>query len=200
MTENEGGSGRSQLTELVAGHLTIEDDSTLWTAVIGSVYADAEYLCSLNPAGKVISTIIGCCSHWLRPHQTRWTADGGFAWPTGYGGSRFSRLGLPVHDWEVELWWSADTGWEAEPPRAWDRRRKRAQFRVSVPARSVRHKQAAVFTIWMPGSPPLPNVQLVQFYGFRQQGTSWSCTAASERGRAYEGQGSGRSTVKCWLS
>jgi hypothetical protein len=186
MEEKEGDSSRIVLIELVSRHLTTEDDPALWNAVIEAIYTDAEYLCSFNPEGKVISTIIGCCSHWLRPHQTRWTADGGFAWPAGYGGDQYSRLGYPLHDWEVELWWSAEIGWKAEPPRASIPQRKRAQFRVSVPARSTRHRQAAVFTVWWPGSPPRPKAQLLQFYGFRQQGTAWSCTATSERKTAYE--------------
>jgi hypothetical protein len=27
---------------------------------------------------------IGYCHRWISPHQTPWSADGGFAWPFGY--------------------------------------------------------------------------------------------------------------------
>lgn len=177
---------RIAVVELLERHLTQDDDPQLWAAVVETVYSDAEYLCSLNSTSATISTTIGCCSHWLRPHQTRWTADGGFAWPTGYGGREFSRTGLPLHDWEVELWWNAEGRWEPKPPPGLHPRRVNLQLRVSVPARSTRHEQAAVFTIWMPGSPPLPQKQLLQFYGFRRQETGWLCTAVTDRRTAYE--------------
>ena len=33
------------------------------------------------------------------------TADGGFEWPSGYDGPAYSRLGLPEHDWTIQLVW-----------------------------------------------------------------------------------------------
>jgi hypothetical protein len=50
-------------------------------------------------------------------------------------------------------------------------------FRVAVPSRTCRHRQAAVHTVWRPGAPPLPRVEVMQFYGFRRQTAKWSCTA-----------------------
>src|SRR5881275_1785645 len=98
-----GRGGR--MTDMVPlERLSADDDPDLWAVVLETI------LLELGPApGAMVE--VGRCSHWLRPHQTRWTADGGFACPAGYGGSRFSRSGYPLHDWEVELWWSAETGW-----------------------------------------------------------------------------------------
>src|SRR4051812_22170100 len=79
--------------------LGADDDPALWWAVVNSVYTDAQVLCRLVPRTWAVVTQLGRCSHWLRPHQTRWSADGGFAWLTGYGGRRSSRLGLPEFDW-----------------------------------------------------------------------------------------------------
>lgn len=75
----------------IAQNLNAEDDPELWQVVIDTILADLQ-------AANGITVEIGRCSHWLRPHQTRWTADGGFAWPTGYGGTAFSRTGLPLFD------------------------------------------------------------------------------------------------------
>ncbi|MCG6987828.1 MAG: hypothetical protein LJF06_06575, partial [Gemmatimonadetes bacterium] len=81
----------SVLVPLLGG----EDDLELWATVVAEVYEDAEYLCRYNPSRRWIETEIGAGSHWLRPHQTRWTADGGFAYPVGYEGGRFSTWSLP---------------------------------------------------------------------------------------------------------
>jgi hypothetical protein len=55
-----------------------------------------------------ITVEVGRCSHWLRPHQSQWTADGGFAWACGYrcgsGGHHYSAL--PQFDWSVVLRWN----------------------------------------------------------------------------------------------
>lgn len=158
------------ITPLLCG----EDDTALWSAVVNTIYTDAYALCrSVTGRGRVL-TQLGRCSHWLRPHQTRWPEGGGFAWPTGYDGHRFSRSGLPEFDW-FRLWeWLPDSGgWEAvngapQPGHL--------LFRVAVPSRSRRHRQAAVHSVWQPGPPPRPQVQLSQFYGFREQ-EGWLCTA-----------------------
>jgi hypothetical protein len=116
-----------------------EDDPALWSAVIDAVYPDARALCRVVPAGWAVATQLGRCSHWLRPHQTRWTADGGFTWPTGYGGPRWSRVGLPEFDWSREWCWRPEAGWEAADAVPGPRR---VVLRVAVPARSRRHRQA----------------------------------------------------------
>jgi hypothetical protein len=162
-----------------------EDDPELWAVVVNTVYSDAQALCRLVTGRGRVVTRLGRCSHWLRPHQTRWPAEGGFAWPTGYDGPRFSRSGLPEFDWCAQWEWQPDGGgWT---PVASEPGAGQLVFRVAVPARSCRHSQAAVHSVWQPGPPPRPRVPLVQFYGFRRR-SGWSCTAyrASPSDRVYE--------------
>ncbi len=162
-----------------------EDDPALWAAVVNAVYPDARRLCRFIAGRGRVLTRLGRCSHWLRPNQTRWAADGGFAWPTGYGGPRFSRNGLPEFDWFGQWEWCPESStWMVA---AGDPSPGHFMFRVTVPARSRRHRQAAVHSIWQPGTPPQPRAPLVQFYGFRER-SGWSCTAycASPSERVYE--------------
>lgn len=154
-----------------------DDDPGLWSAVVNTVYGDALALCRGVDSGDRVVTQIGRCSHWLRPHQSRWSADGGFAWPTGYDGAGFSRAGLPEFDWSGFLSWSpASQAWQ---PSTGEPKRGQLVFRVAVPSRSRRHRQAAIHSTWRPGAPPRPRTALTQFYGFRQRIGGWSCTAYS---------------------
>jgi hypothetical protein len=132
-------------------HLTSDDDPLLWELVWETLVAEASALTPLEklPAKQFLK--IGCCSHWFRPHQSRWTAMGGFAWPSGWHNvSGFSKRGLPELDWSVlyentaGVWQSADkfSG------------KDRLEIRVSVPARTARHNQAAIHSLWMPGNQP----------------------------------------------
>jgi hypothetical protein len=110
--------------------------------------------------------VAGACSHWLRPHQTRWTKAGGFAYPDGY------RNFEPEFDWSVVLLFR-DEQWV---PVA----RKRPTFlHVVIPSRTARHKQAAIYTRWLPAKETI-------LYGFRQLDGKWRCVAVSDevaRGR-----------------
>jgi len=131
---------------------------------------------------------IGACSHWWRPHQRRWTAAGGFAWPTGYKGVAGYSDGLPEFDWSVIL------SFDGERWKRIDKfsGKKQAILRVAVPARTggsvllhltkksmdefsekrtcrglasrtARHKQAAIHSVWSTSRQP-------EFYGFRVVG------------------------------
>src|SRR4051794_8964221 len=92
--------------EGLAGYLDEDDDPDLWRAALRYVLAE------LKP-GPDILVEVGRCSHWLRPHQSRWKADGGFAWPTGYGsgGGGYSVSALPEFDWSVVMGWNGSE-WE----------------------------------------------------------------------------------------
>src|SRR5690348_6387678 len=116
--------------QLLLDRLDDEDDPALWAVALDHILAELEK--------KPETTVeIGRCSHWLRPHQTRWTADGGFAWPSGYGGHGYSRLGLPLFDWSVVVQWSGEQ-WVSplKQPRA-------IGLRITIPSRTTRHSQAA---------------------------------------------------------
>jgi len=139
-----------------------EDDPTLWEAVLAEVFAGLAV-----PDGYVIE--VGRCSHWLRPHQTRWSADGGFAWPTGYGGGAggYSRLGLPQRDWAVALrrlgdrWMAVLNGLP------------KFQVRITIPSRTRRHRQAAIHVLWRVGKE-----KRLPFFGFRNRPEGWRSTAS----------------------
>jgi hypothetical protein len=168
-------------------HLGVEDDQSFWEVAINNVFRDADFLCRRTSSGNVIVARIGACSHWLRPHQTRWAADGGFAWPTGYGGTGFSRLGLPEFDWFITRKWNGLTSsWE---PETGSLRTGYLVFRVTLPTRTARHLQAALHTLWTPGPPTAPRQQLLQFYGFRKKEGLWLGTAYRGNERQYERTG-----------
>lgn len=162
-----------QFRDGIMAHLEADDDPALWQVAVSCIIGDAQFIC---PAcGKQIVAQIGRCSHWLRPHQTRWTADGGFAWPTGYGGTRFSRSGLPEFDWHVYWeWLPEDREWKFLEPGP---EKGAIRLRIAVPSRTNAHHQAAVHTLWTPGSPTTPRKPVVQFYGFRKHEVAWGCTA-----------------------
>jgi hypothetical protein len=164
--------------------LSADDDAVLWEQVL-KVLAEEASILELVADGSQLYVEVGVCSHWLRPHQTRWTAAGGFAWPVGYGGTRFSRTGLPLFDWSVRLQFNpAPAGWivPEKPPT------KRSVFvRVAVPARTARHRQAAVHTVWPPKTLDVKRERTV-FYGFRNSDGVWELKACS-RDREPRGAG-----------
>lgn len=102
-------------------------------------------------------------------------------------GASHSREGVPVNDrWSVEGRWRPDFGrWSLDGLGQGESRQRSFHFHVSVPARSRQHEQAAVYTLWSPGTPPVPRDELVQFYGFRKKPSGWECTAESEGGAAH---------------
>jgi hypothetical protein len=165
-------------------HLGVGDDRVFWEAAIDVIFRDADFLCRRQDRRDVIVAQVGACSHWLRPHQTRWTADGGFAWPIGYGGTGFSRLGLPEFDWFIKRRWDRLTSsWQPERDTP---RTDCLVFRVALPTRTTRHLQAVVHTVWTPGPPVSPRRQLLQFYGFRKKKGRWLCTAYRGNDGLYE--------------
>lgn len=99
------------------------------------------------------------------------TADGGFAWPSGYGGGAggYSHLPLPQFDWSVVLGWSGSE-WEVV-----ERRSVPTAVRIAIPSRTRRHRQAAIHTLWHTG----PEKEWV-FHGFRRRDEGWACTASKE--------------------
>lgn len=158
------GIGEGAALDLLLRHLRRNDDPTLWRMAVGHILSEL-------PVKTDTLVEIGRCSHWLRPHQTRWTANGGFAWPTGYGSAQggFSRDALPQFDWSVTLAWTGHA-WQM----AQDKSAKPA-IRITIPSRTSWHEQAAVHTVWMTG-----REKERRFYGFRRTDGGWRCTAESE--------------------
>jgi hypothetical protein len=149
------------MEELLCDYLGLEDDPALWEAVVAEVFAGFTL-----PGGFAFE--VGRCSHWLRPHQLRWSAAGGFAVPAGYGsgGGGYSSLGLPQFDWSVILE-KTSAGWQIV------RRQSRCYpLRLTLPGRSRRHSQAAIHALWRSGKESQR-----QFFGFRKNPDGWICAA-----------------------
>jgi hypothetical protein len=160
------------LHPLIAEHLTGDDDPDLWDVATTTLLAEAA-AAAVDTREEVYAQI-GCCHHWISPHHPiRWTADGGFAWPFGYDKTTtgWSYRALPAFTWSESLRWTGD-GWE--PGRTG---RRCLVFRVAIPARTARHLQAAVHTIWTPRS-PTDREKVVQLFGFRKREGLWSLTAS----------------------
>ena len=143
--------------------LDLNDDAEFWQVALNHILSEVE-------KDTQVFVEVGRCSHWLRPHQSRWTADGGFAWPTGYGSGNggYSNSALPEFDWSVVLGWTGTS---------WDRVKRqsiRHSLRVTIPSRTKRHQQAAVHTLWHTG-----REKEVVFYGFRKREHVWTCTAST---------------------
>ena len=156
--------------EAVVTKLTEDDDRDFWQTAL-TVLTD-EFLHRYDEEAKNREWvfIVGVCSHWVRPHNSSWkTKAGRFLHPEGYKDSS------PQLDWSVTLV-CKDRHWtllEKLPGK------RRVTFRVAIPARTARHKQAAVNTRWSP-------VEDTVFYGFRHRDGLWKCVAVSDeelRGR-----------------
>lgn len=165
----------SSYQELILSHLSDEDDVTFWLAVISTLFRDVEIdLAELHCKSEVYIQI-GACSHWLRPHQTRWTESGGFAWPSGYGGAGYSRTGLPEFEWSVSL--HRDVKHQTWRPVEKFSGKRHFIFRMALPTRTKRHPQAAIHTIWLPSRPFDGEPKSTRLYGFRKIDGEWNCVA-----------------------
>ena len=161
------------LDAAIAEYLTDEDDPVLWDVAMNTILTDAAQLA--RDAKKPVFSQVGCCRHWIRPHQSRWAADGGFAAPFGYDRTTTdnSFRALPDLDWSVFFEWTG-TMWKP------GRTGKRCfLLRIAIPGRTAKHLQAAVHTIWTPQS-PVSKEKVVQLYGFRKKEDRWQLTATQE--------------------
>jgi hypothetical protein len=161
--------------------LTLDDDPRLWGEVLHAAAVDAMTLQAGVGRSSRLYAIVGSCSHWLRPHQSRWTAAGGFALPEGYGDGEGFLRGLPNLDWSVTLQFERhQLGWVVpqQPPT-----KRFNSVRLAIPSRTARHRQAAVSAIWSPGTLDTRNKRRV-FYGFRNLDEGWKLVARWQRGEA----------------
>jgi hypothetical protein len=145
------------------GKLTVEDDLALWEKALTVLVQEFLVRYDREAKNREWVFLVGACSDWVRPHNSLWKAAGGFVYPEGYQNS------LP------ELDWSAMLGYINQ---CWRPLRKlpaknNVVFRVALPTRSARHKQAAVHTKWSIAEDPV-------LYGFRNIDGTWKCVAASD--------------------
>jgi len=159
------------LHSLISAHLTADDDPDLWDVATTTLLAEAG--ATAADAREEVYAQVGCCHRWIGPHLIRWPADGGFAWPFGYDKTTtgWSYRALPEYTWSESL---KCTGQDWEPVRTGKRC---LVFRVTIPARTARHQQAAIHTIWTPRA-PCSKEKIVRLYGFRKREGIWSLTAS----------------------
>jgi hypothetical protein len=174
---------KQRFMQEVLPYLHAEDDTSFWVTAFDTLLSDIEALYPEKSKKQDIFLQIGACSHWLRPHQMRWAASGGFAWPNGYLQKYQDHVnnshgpigtGLPELDWFVLAHWNREKKeWQVVAPKFFGK--KRLVFRAALPTRTRRHRQAAIHTIWTPGSPEHPDKREVRFYGFRKRDQEWAC-------------------------
>jgi hypothetical protein len=159
------------LDHSIGVHLNEDDDPLLWEFAVRTTLADAAH--AIGDSGQEFVAKVGSCHRWISPHHPiRWTAGGGFAWPFGYDktSTSWSYRALPELDWSECFVWTGEK---------WTPGRDESNglvFRVAIPARTARHLQAVVHTIWTPRSPS-GEAKQVQVYGFRKRNDAWSLTA-----------------------
>jgi hypothetical protein len=150
--------------DAIASKLGPSDDPAFWREAM-CIVAE-EFLWRLREGVKIIDWAmeVGACSHWNRPHQTRWTAAGGFAYPEGY------KTNFPELDWSLIFLFRRDKWIPAEKLPA-----KRIKlFRVAIPSRTARHNQAAIHARWSTGAK-------TNLFGLRKLRGEWECVAATDR-------------------
>jgi hypothetical protein len=149
--------------EAVEAKLGADDDRDFWQVALSVLTEEFLQRRSESPRHRKCAIVLGACSHWVRPHQTRWTAAGGFAYPDGY------TEGLPELDWSLvlafrNLQWIPMTKLPG----------KRTELlRIAIPSRTARHNQAAVHARWSPGHETV-------LFGFREVSDKWKCVATSD--------------------
>jgi hypothetical protein len=154
-------------------YLTPEDDPIFWAFAVYTLLGDTFRFMTSEPQKHNIFVQLGACSHWQRPHQTRLTKAGGFAYPAGYDNSGLCLEGLPEYDWEIRLRWNYAIGeWEMTDKFFG---KKKLIRRFSLPSRTLRHDQAAIHSVWTPGSPRNPSEKRIEYFGFRKMKGEWKC-------------------------
>jgi hypothetical protein len=174
----------------IAERLTPDDDSDLWEVALSLFFVEAQRLAADKRQDVYIQ--VGCCHHWISPHHPiHWLPKGRgrFAWPFGY--DKTTTLGyhaLPKLTWSVFLRWTGDN-WEVGRTG-----KKCLTFRIAIPARTARHLQAAIHTIWTPHS-PTTREKITQLFGFRKINGKWLLTAR-EKSAGGLGRRTGRARTR----
>jgi len=149
--------------EAIEAKLTADDDPTFWQTALAVLAEEFVHRHAEESAKGNWAVVVGACSHWERPHQTRWTAAGGFAYPEGY------QQYFPKLDWTVTMLYREG---RLLPVTKLPGKRV-GLFQIAMPSRTLRHKQAAVHTRWPTGSKSV-------LFGFRKLNGKWKCVAVSD--------------------
>jgi hypothetical protein len=72
------------LFETLEPKLVADDDRALWQAALFVLTDEFTQRQADESQRGVWAIVVGACSHWVRPHNSRWNAAGGFVYPDGY--------------------------------------------------------------------------------------------------------------------
>src|SRR5579872_6973161 len=159
--------------DYISNNLTEQDDPALWQKVLGVL--NLEFLQryrEVNDNKTSWYLHVGACSHWWRPHMSRWISIGRVAFPFGYQDVAGFSKGLPEFDWSVVLTFDGQ-GWKSVEKFSG---KKQIVLRAAIPTYTVRHKQAAIHTVWS-----RPHRHLL--YGFMNLQGQWDCVSVSDEFR-----------------
>jgi hypothetical protein len=168
---------KPRIEDVLQPHLSANDDADFWRVVLDDL--DKEFFqVGIDVSGHEIFLQIGSCSHWVRPHQRRLTAAGGFAYPSGYSESVYGYSGLPEYDWSLLFHRDKVRGAWSESPKFYGKRK--LVCRVAIPNRTLLHNQAVVHIFWSPGTPARPREKARSYLAYRKVDGIWSKAASDE--------------------
>src|SRR6202162_5881277 len=122
--------------EAIDAKLTADDDRDFWQMALAVLTDEFVQRHEQESPQQDWAIVVGACSHWERPHQTRWTAGGGFAAPKGY------KQHFPTLDWTVVLIYQNG---ELLPAAKLPGKRVKL-FQIAIPSRTRRHLRSEEHT------------------------------------------------------
>jgi hypothetical protein len=163
----------------IAPYLADTDDRGLWDVVLRIALNEVSTQVAEAQSNRDVFLVVGTCSSWLRPHQTRWrVGDLEFAWPSGYGVVGYSRFGLPELDWCCCLQHNGARGFAmVDVPRRFKKRQ--IVLRVAVPTQTIDRRKASIHMYWTPGTPGNVRRSVVRFLALSRTDARWSLVGSN---------------------
>lgn len=158
----------------IDAYISDTDDVNLWISVLNIACKDISLQSEKSQSKRDMFLVVGPCSSWLRPHQTRWrVGKEEFAWPSGYGGSGYSRTGLPEFDWCCCFQYSGSNKYTfVRAPRQFKKRQ--IVLRVAIPTQTMERRKASINMHWSPGLPQAPKESVVRLLAMQRCDKGWS--------------------------
>ena len=178
----------SNVLSKIAPRLSDTDDLELWRTVLGIACDDVSQEVSNVESRRDVFLVLGPCSSWLRPHQTLWrVGDMDFAWPSGYGGTAYSRTGLPALDWCCCLQYGRGAFKQIDTPARFEKRQH--ALRVAIPTTTKVRNKASIHMLWTPGTPGNVRRPLVRLLFMLRENSKWKLFSSSlKSGERWHGE------------
>ena len=163
----------NSILDSISSNFSDTDDPNLWRSVLSIACSDISKEVAKAQSTRDLFLVIGPCSSWLRPHQTRWrVGDMEFAWPSGYGGVGYSRSGLPALDWCCCFQYGeGDRFSMVDIPHKFKHRQ--IILRIAIPARTTERRKASINMFWTPGTPSNFRRSVVRILALSRENTRW---------------------------